>query len=434
VRANTFTSGNMRSPSVASSADAFVVVWQSPQNGTPDVFGQRFSTAALPKRLGNNFRVNSFVTGTQGYPAVAMDGSGNFVVVYQSSLASVEIDVNGQRFNSTGTRLGAEFRVNTFTSVAVTYAYVSIPSVSSDPSGNFVVVWASASGGNYTIHGQRYSSAGAMVGGDFRVNSNTTFITQRNPSVSSASDGSFVVVWDALAAASSYDVWARRFDANGAPLGDDFLVNAYTTNLQHRPSVASDGSGNFVVVWASENQEVASYHVYARRYATSGAALGPELRVDTSGAVSNDNPRVASDSSGNLTVVWQSLDGSDTGVFGRRYLASGAPLGPVFLVNSYTTLTQGVPEVAASGAGFVVTWEAAGAPFTSIILKRFPGQGDVDGSGATDVGDVFYLINYLFAGGPAPLGPADVNGDGATDVADVFYLINFLFAGGPAPL
>jgi hypothetical protein len=28
--------------------------------------------------------------------------------------------------------------------------------------------------------------------------------------------------------------------------------------------------------------------------------------------------------------------------------------------------------------------------------------GDVDGNGASDVSDVFYLINYLFAGGPAP--------------------------------
>jgi hypothetical protein len=46
----------------------------------------------------------------------------------------------------------------------------------------------------------------------------------------------------------------------------------------------------------------------------------------------------------------------------------------------------------------------------------------------------FYLINSLFAAGPAPLGPADVNNTDIVDVADVFYLINFLFAGGPAPL
>ena len=50
-----------------------------------------------------------------------------------------------------------------------------------------------------------------------------------------------------------------------------------------------------------------------------------------------------------------------------------------------------------------------------------------------DVADVFYLINYLFAGGPAPVCAADANGDGHVDVSDVFYLVNFLFAGGPPP-
>jgi virginiamycin B lyase len=33
---------------------------------------------------------------------------------------------------------------------------------------------------------------------------------------------------------------------------------------------------------------------------------------------------------------------------------------------------------------------------------RFAPSGDVNASGTVDVGDVFYLVNYLFAGGPAP--------------------------------
>ena len=60
--------------------------------------------------------------------------------------------------------------------------------------------------------------------------------------------------------------------------------------------------------------------------------------------------------------------------------------------------------------------------------------GDVNGDGVVNVADVFYAINYLFAGGPTPLGRANVNGDAAVTVADVFYLINYLFAGGPAPV
>jgi len=57
----------------------------------------------------------------------------------------------------------------------------------------------------------------------------------------------------------------------------------------------------------------------------------------------------------------------------------------------------------------------------------------VDGNGTADLGDIFYLVNALFAGGPPPVCSADANGDGVVDLADIFYLVNYLFAGGPPP-
>jgi hypothetical protein len=62
--------------------------------------------------------------------------------------------------------------------------------------------------------------------------------------------------------------------------------------------------------------------------------------------------------------------------------------------------------------------------------------GDVNNDGVVEVGDVVYLINYLFKGGPAPVPlncVGDVNNDDATEVGDVVYLINYLFKGGAAP-
>jgi hypothetical protein len=82
-----------------------------------------------------------------------------------------------------------------------------------------------------------------------------------------------------------------------------------------------------------------------------------------------------------------------------------------------------------------VTTDMAGVVtgFFDDVFVRSGVAGDVNHDGAVDVGDVFYLINYLFAGGPPPLGPADANSDDDVTVADVFYLINSLFAGGPPP-
>jgi len=62
--------------------------------------------------------------------------------------------------------------------------------------------------------------------------------------------------------------------------------------------------------------------------------------------------------------------------------------------------------------------------------------GNVNKDGVVDVGDVVYLINYLFKNGPAPvpiLRAGDASCDGVVDVGDVVYLINYLFKNGPEP-
>ncbi|MFH1891291.1 MAG: thrombospondin type 3 repeat-containing protein [Candidatus Zixiibacteriota bacterium] len=61
--------------------------------------------------------------------------------------------------------------------------------------------------------------------------------------------------------------------------------------------------------------------------------------------------------------------------------------------------------------------------------------GDADGSGAVDIDDPVFLINYIFAGGPPPENPAAADPDcsGATDIDDVVYLIAYIFSSGPAP-
>ncbi|MCK4403990.1 MAG: SBBP repeat-containing protein [candidate division Zixibacteria bacterium] len=62
-------------------------------------------------------------------------------------------------------------------------------------------------------------------------------------------------------------------------------------------------------------------------------------------------------------------------------------------------------------------------------------SGDANGDGVIDLGDVVYLINYLYRNGtaPDPLPAGDCNCDGIVDLGDVVYLINYLYRGGPPP-
>ena len=61
--------------------------------------------------------------------------------------------------------------------------------------------------------------------------------------------------------------------------------------------------------------------------------------------------------------------------------------------------------------------------------------GDLTGDGQINLGDVVFLINYLYKDGPAPdpLEMGDVNCDGEIELGDVVYLIDYLFRGGPPP-
>jgi len=63
-------------------------------------------------------------------------------------------------------------------------------------------------------------------------------------------------------------------------------------------------------------------------------------------------------------------------------------------------------------------------------------RGDVNADHVIDIGDVVYLINFLYRGGPPPFPhpyAGDVNCDHAIDIGDVVYLINYLFKSGPPP-
>jgi len=55
--------------------------------------------------------------------------------------------------------------------------------------------------------------------------------------------------------------------------------------------------------------------------------------------------------------------------------------------------------------------------------------------GVIDGEDVVILINYICGSGlaPVPLEVADVNCDGGVNIGDVIFLINFVFRDGPSP-
>jgi hypothetical protein len=357
---NTYTTANQRRVAVAMDTGAnFVVVWRSTgQDGDGfGVFGQRYDAAGVP--LGGDFRINTYTTDAQNRPAVAFDRRGNFVVVWLSDAQDgSDYGIFAQRYDAAGAPVGVEFQVNTYTTDRQ-----SIPRVAMDPVGNFVVVWASNTqdGSGDGIFGQRYDAAGGPVGGEFRVNTYTTS-DQYRPRVAMDAAGNFVVVWQSRTQdGDSYGIFGQRYDAAGAPVGVEFQVNTYTTDDQSPSDVAMDPVGNFVVVWASLTQDGSSDGIFGQRYDAAGGPVGVEFRVNSYTTNTQTDPAVAMDRGGNFVVVWQSSiqDGSSTGIFGRRYDATGLPRSGEFQVNTFTTGVQEEAAVASDPSGnFVVVWSS----------------------------------------------------------------------------
>jgi hypothetical protein len=211
-------------------------------------------------------------------------------------------------------------------------------------------------------------------GPEFQVNVYTTEM-QSDPAVAFAGSG-FVVVWSSYEQdGSGLGVFARRYDAAGNPLGGDLQVNLRTVQGQQRPAVAGAANG-FVAVWQSYQQDGSDAGIFGRRFDASGNAIGVEFQANTYTTGAQESPAVAMDSTG-FVVVWQS-GGTSYTIFGRRWDASGNPIGMPFVISTYPTSNQLQADVALDGAGgFTVVWQGGqDNSANGIFGRRFNAGGN----------------------------------------------------------
>ena len=356
---NSFTTGDQDYPAVASDAAGdFVVVWKGDsQDGSGfGIFGQRFDSVGA--RAGGEFQVNTYTPLDQGSPDVAADEAGNFLVVWKRfAPASADSNLFAQRFDTAGQPVGGEFQVNSST----TGEGAVLPAVAADGLGNFVVVWQ-----DDEVVARRFDADGAPLGGEFQVNSSTFDAQGRPALAASAAStagtpGSFVVVWDSYGQdGSNYGIFGQRFDSAGTPVGGEFQVNTYTSSWQVAPAAAMGPSGDFVVVWnRARSTGGQASEIVGQRFDATGSPLGSEFSVSSSAPGYKWNPAVAVDASGSFVVTWgdPGQDGSSHGVFARRFDAAGSAVAEEFQVNTYTPSAQFAPAVAAgTGETFVAVW------------------------------------------------------------------------------
>ena len=344
----------------------YVVVWRENQKDPlidQGVYAQAFFANGTPKT--GEIQVHQTTDNNQGLPDVAIDEAGNFVVTWQTTIvplapAVTHTDILARRFNALGVPQGPEFTVST-----VTADNQTAPRIAIDGTGRFTIVWQSnlQDGSLGGIYARRFDAAGNPLNAqEFRVNT-TTVGNQRFPAIDARASGEFIVVWDSQDPNTfETSVFAQRFNVAGQPIGGEFAVEATNTSFDfnERPDVAFDGAGQFTIAWWDTNGNIA-----ARRFDAAAAPLTGDILV--SDTFANSGPRIASGADGRTTIVWTS--GNDD-VVAQRFTSDFQKIGANITINNFVLGTQRTPTVEMGDSGeFLVGWIDLGIGGSRVMIN-----------------------------------------------------------------
>lgn len=227
----------------------FAVTFQVP-TGNNDIAMRLFDADGTPR--GAEFAVANGASTIQRQPDVATLDNGNVVVVWQQAFGSVpdtnKAGIAARIFTAAGVAVTGVFGVNTTTAGDQLDAEVAALA-----GGGFVVTWMdnSRSGGDTSLNAvraQRFDDAGAKLGGEILVNTNTTG-NQNAPAVIGLSDGRFIIAWTDQGASTGWDINAQLFNADGTPSGSEFLVSGVIENNQTGATLTELSDGRVAVGW-----------------------------------------------------------------------------------------------------------------------------------------------------------------------------------------
>jgi hypothetical protein len=311
---NGVSEGNQGEPAVAAGGGGFVVAWQGPGLDQEDIFLRLFDPNGRP--AGDELPVNSSTAGRQLYPSIAANGA-TIVLAWESREIVEDVNktfVHAQVCEPNGAAVGGQITPDTATYDG------RYPAAAMDSSGRFVVVWMQDRS-SHPIMARRFDPNGAPITDVFRVNAkNITSLTR--PSIAMNSAGYFVVAWDGDPnRASDDDIHARLYDPNARPMSEPFIVNTLRTGAQQWPQVAINEAGQFVVVWEHGTGDPnAATDVFARRFDATGQPIGDQFPLSsyTQGRQQHADVAVAAD--GSFIAAWESegQEGSSYGVFAQR--------------------------------------------------------------------------------------------------------------------
>ena len=181
--------GDQNFPQIKVNSSGGFLVWQDNMTDGDGlgISAQRLDSSLSPT-LGS-FRINQQAAGDQENPQLALLKNGGAVFVWQGG------DYGFQRVYARF--LKADDTFATFDVAVSTFNGQQLnPKVATLADGNVIITWSSfgQDGSMQGVFAQRFSTSGTKVGAEFQVNQYTSF-NQRTPAVATLTNGNFVIVW-----------------------------------------------------------------------------------------------------------------------------------------------------------------------------------------------------------------------------------------------
>ena len=332
---NTHTINHQQLPEITALSDGgFVITWTSfDQDGDQNdgIRAQIYNADGSAR--GGEFHVNTQTVDKQHGSDTAALTNGGFVITWEDYAGDTSgAGIKAQIFNANGVPQGGEFLVNTQEN-----GHQFQPTISGLANSGFVITWRSQDGvediSGWGVKAQIFDASGSTVGGEFLVNTYTPSTQNRNQ-IATLKDGGFVITWNSYGQdGDQFDgVRAQIYNADGSLRGDEFHVNTQTVDDQIEPEIAALTDGGFVITWADEDGDTSgtSLGIKAQIFDANGLAQGGEFLVNefTNGGQNRSSVTALDD--GGFVVTWSSPDGqqgdtSSTGIKVRIFNADGTP-------------------------------------------------------------------------------------------------------------
>lgn len=234
----------------------FMVAWDS--GGTRALYMQRFAADGTPTGSRINIASDGSPMGVHGI--ISILANDNIVTTYAAQADGNNLGIFAKIYDKQGVELVSEFQVN-----SLIYSAQERPTVTTLADGNFIITWETSAhaSGTRDIAGQLFDAGGNKIGGEFLVNSDASGVEELADIVA-LENGGFVVAWqsnysdgyvDSVSHLGMPAIRAQLFDASANKVGDEFLVNDYSTvpvgaNTQAL-DMAEVSPGKIAITWAS---------------------------------------------------------------------------------------------------------------------------------------------------------------------------------------